>query len=71
MARKDVAQEFVDWSRGDLMMALYAMAGCISLARARLDDDRTMRGVPSDLRRQLRHDLRMTPSGCSPIGETE
>lgn len=71
MARKDVAQEFVDWSRGDLMMALHAMAGCISIARARLDDDRAMQGVPSDLQRQLRHDLRMPLSGCGPIGETE
>lgn len=60
MSRRDVAQEFVDWARGDLMMALHAMAGCIDLARARVNCDRSMEGVPESARRQLRHDLRMT-----------
>lgn len=59
MSRQDVAQEFVQWARGDLKIALYAMAGCIELARARLDCERSMEGVPDAARRQLRHDLRM------------
>lgn len=59
MMRQDVAQEFVQWARGDLMMALHAMAGCIGLARARLDCERSMEGVPQSALNQLRHDLRM------------
>jgi hypothetical protein len=59
MTRKDVTQEFIDWAQGDLMMAFHGMAGCIGLARARVDCDRSMVGVPSAARNQLQHDLRM------------